>query len=148
MLRTIIDNIPEAIHATDTEGNFVFSNPSHAKMVGRVRPADVLGLHSKDILSSEQAEEVATEDSHVMQSGQMIVDEQRKTNSQGQDKWLIRTKLPMRNPKGNITGIIGISRDISTQRRSQVRLAHTESRQRALLEAMPDLVMVLANEMA
>lgn len=143
LLRTIIDNIPESIHATDTEGKFVFSNPSHAKLVGRVRPADVLGLHSSDILHEEQAVEAQEEDTHVMQSGQMIVDERHMVNSQGQDKWIIRTKLPMRNPKGHITGIIGISRDISTQRRSQVRLAHTESRQRALLEAMPDLVLVL-----
>jgi PAS domain S-box-containing protein len=146
LLRTIIDNIPEAIHATDTEGNFVFSNPSHAKMVGRVRPADVLGLQGKDVLSPELSEEATEEDAHVMQSGQMIVDERRMVNTQGQDKWLIRTKLAMRNAKGNITGVIGISRDISTQRRSQVRLAHTESRQRALLEAMPDLVMVLQRD--
>jgi PAS domain S-box-containing protein len=146
LLHTIINNIPDAIHATDEEGRYVFSNPSHAKMVGRVRPADVLGLEEAEVLSPEQAEEAIEEDVYVMQKGKMIVDERRLINSQGQDKWLIASKLPMRNAQGHIIGVIGITRDISTQRRSQARLAHTELRQRALLEAMPDLVVVLQRD--
>jgi PAS domain S-box-containing protein len=146
LLRMIIDNIPDAIHAQDADGRYIFSNPAHARLLGKARPVDVLGQRVRDILPEENAARFEADDSEVLQNGKVIQHEQLYPVLENLEKWLNSKKMPMRDAKGNITGIIGIVHDISEQRRSQEQLSSSESRHRTLLNALPDMLFVVKKD--
>jgi len=55
-------------------------------------------------------------------------------------------KIPLRNEKGNIIGIIGFAIDITEQRIAQEKLVEDEIKYRALYESSSDAVMILTPE--
>lgn len=146
LLRMIIDNIPDAIHAKDAEGKYIFSNPAHARLLGKARAVDVLGLRVGDILPADNAAQFEAEDNQVLEHGKEVQHEQLYSVLENLDKWLNIKKMPMRDTKGKITGIIGIVHDISEQRRSQEQLSSSEARHRALLNALPDMLFVVKKD--
>jgi PAS domain S-box-containing protein len=146
LLRMIIDNIPDAIHAKDADGRYIFSNPAQARLLGKARPVDVLGQRVSDILPEENAARFEADDSEVLLNGKVIQHEQLYPVLENLEKWLNSKKMPMRDAKGNITGIIGIVHDISEQRRSQEQLSSSESRHRTLLNALPDMLFVVKKD--
>src|SRR5688572_22156062 len=131
LLRLIIDNIPDAIHAKDADGKYIFSNPAHARLLGKARPVDILGMRVGDILPAENAARFEAEDNIVLQQGKEVQHEQLYPVLETLEKWLNINKMPLRDAKGKVNGIIGIVHDISEQRRSQEQLSSSESRHRA-----------------
>jgi GAF domain-containing protein len=65
-----------------------------------------------------------------LQSGQAVINrEELLVNVSGQSRWLLTSKLPLRDNEGRITGIVGIGRDITERK-------HAESQREAALEAL------------
>ena len=54
--------------------------------------------------------------------GQIINYEDHIINKEGKIRWLAVTKVPMRDKEGNITGLVGINRDITYFKESEERL--------------------------
>jgi diguanylate cyclase (GGDEF)-like protein len=57
----------------------------------------------------------------------------------GRARWVLLTKLPLRDSAGNITGLIGVSRDVTERRRTEDelrRLYEAERQRRRLAEAL------------
>lgn len=146
LLRTIIDNLPAAIHATDGDGQYIFSNPAHAKLIGEDRPSDILGRNSRDVLPSELYERLIVKDQQILDTGQAISGEEHIVLNADSGSWFNRTKLPMRDTSGNIMGIIGIANDISQRKLSQQQLENNEARHRAVLDALPDMIFTLQKD--
>ena len=46
----------------------------------------------------------------------------------GNQRWLLTTKMPLRDLQGTITGIVGINRDITEHRRAEEALRESENR--------------------
>ncbi len=59
----------------------------------------------------------------------------------GHWRWIDATYTSQAEPSGNTWIVTGVCRDITAQKRAQAQLAATESIQRALIEALPDLLV-------
>lgn len=146
MLREIMDNIPAAIHATDTDNKFVFSNRAHAELLGKSSFSNLLGMTYSDLFSEELCRRFEEQDEQIRNIGQnMIDDEVTYTGGDGK-KWLSASKIAMYDDRGRINGIIGITRDITQEKLSQQRLASNGARHRALLDALPDMMFVIRRD--
>lgn len=146
LLRDIIDALPAAIYANDKDGQYIFSNPAHAQLLGKARPADILGQGHDDVLPEETHRYFDAQGSQVLEQGQTIVNEELLYLTNDDKRWLNTTKMPMRDAKGIIRGVIGIARDVTEQKVSQQKLAMSEARHRALLGALPDLMFVVRRD--
>jgi PAS domain S-box-containing protein len=124
LLRTLIDNVPDChIFVKDAESRFVTTNAAHLKTLGAERLDEVIGKTDFAFFPRELAERYYADERKVISSGQPLVDrEEPVLDRTGKRKWLLTTKVPLRDGAGGITGLIGMSRNISELKRAEEAL--------------------------
>ena len=124
LLRTLINSLPDLVFVKDLDCRFLAVNESITRFLGAERIEDVIGKSDFDFSSDELARHFVEDDRSVMQSGEPLVGrEELVMGSDGQPMWLLTTKVPFRNSEGEVTGLIGIARDITEIKVSQQQLA-------------------------
>ena len=117
LLRTLIDHIPEYIYVKDSEGRFLTTNKAHLEVAGT---QEVLGKTVFDIFPREMAQRYTDDDRALITSERSIIDQEEPSVApDGSERWLLTTKVPLRDPKGSVAGLVGISRDITDRKRSE-----------------------------
>lgn len=118
LLRALIDHLPVLVYAKDTEGRFIMANDEVARVMGAKSVEALLGKTDADFYSPKQAEEYRTDDLRVMREGISIInkDEPRPSQS-GDTRWILTTKVPLRDGGGQIVGLVGVSKDITDRTR-------------------------------
>ncbi|MCZ7543788.1 MAG: GAF domain-containing protein [Anaerolineae bacterium] len=61
---------------------------------------------------------------------------------EGNERWVLTTKLPLRDMHGTVIGLVGVGRDITENRFAEQRLAEERNLLRALIDNLPDYVYV------
>jgi PAS domain S-box-containing protein len=128
MLRTLMDSLPDHIYAKDTEGRFIFVNVAQAQYMGVKEPAELVGKSDFDFYPSHLAERYFADEQAMVESGESLIahEEPNFDHRTGETSWTLTTKVPVRDSEGKVTGIVGISRDIT-------RLKQVESERERLL---------------
>ncbi|MGJ3237504.1 MAG: PAS domain S-box protein [Anaerolineae bacterium] len=146
MLREIIDNLPAAIYVADTQGKFIFSNLTHANSLGKTHAVELLGLHYSDMFSKADQSYLQAQDQEVIKTGRNLVIEEQRLSDDQQEHWFNVHKIPMYNTQGQIDGVLGIERDITSEKLAQQQLENSEARHRALLNTLPDMMFVVRRD--
>ncbi|MBN1874338.1 MAG: PAS domain-containing protein, partial [Anaerolineae bacterium] len=143
LLRTVIDNLPDAIYAKDLQGRKTLANRVDLDNIGAATEEDVLGKTDFELFPSDVAAHFDANDQQAIQTGQPVLDcEELLVNSQGREIWLLTSKLPLKTPEGQVVGLVGIGRDISERKRAEKMLRASETRYRELVECMSSGVAV------
>jgi len=130
-----MDNIPDVIYFKDRKGALVLVNQAHAKGLG-MKPEDIIGKTDFDFFPRDKARKMAKDDSQVIETGKAMIDKiERATRPDGVDNYVSTTKIPVRDEKGNIIGLAGITRDI-TRRMQFERLEKEKARVEKKLEVL------------
>jgi diguanylate cyclase (GGDEF)-like protein/PAS domain S-box-containing protein len=124
LLRTLIDNMPDCIFVKDKESRFVLNNAEHARALGAPEQ-ELLGKTDFDVFPRELAERYYADEQEVIHSGSALVDrEEPVVDHEGNHRWLSTTKVPLRDGGGEISGLVGISRDITDRKALEEQLRH------------------------
>jgi two-component system, sensor histidine kinase and response regulator len=116
-LLMLMEHSPDRIYFKDLQSRFVVISPSMARMFGYERVEDVLGKSDFDIFTREHAQPAFDDEQQIIRTGIPLVNkEEKETWPDGHITWASSTKVPFRDPQGNVIGTFGISRDI-TQRK-------------------------------
>lgn len=143
LLRSLIDNLPDYIYVKDTGGRYLLDNLAHRRWLGADHESEVNGRHVSDFFPPDAVEKFTTDDDRVLHSGHPLLNREELVEDRfGNKRWLATTKVPLRNSEGRITGLVGISRDITERKLSEeaLRLAnddlarHKDELQRTLTE--------------
>lgn len=119
-MRTVLNNLPDAIYAKDLECKKTFANKKDLENLGRKTEDEVIGKTDFDFFSKEVAASFFADDQSVIQSGQPILNrEEYFINENGEERWLLTSKLPHYSEGDKIVGLIGIGHDITARRRSE-----------------------------
>lgn len=138
MLRTLIDNIPDYMFVKDREGRFILSNHAHALAAGTSDPSTIIGKTAHDVFPNEMSSRFVDDDQIVLNTGLPLVNEERETiDPAGRSKWVLTTKIPLRDENEQIIGLVGISRDITERRQALQALEEREILFRAMSESSP-----------
>ncbi len=117
LLRTVIDNIPDGIYAKNIEGRKIVTNPADLRNVGLHSEEEVLGKSDFELFSRETAERFGAHDRTVIQNGIPILNhEDFLIDSNGEKRWLLTSKVPLRDKEGKIIGLVGLGRDITSRK--------------------------------
>jgi PAS domain S-box-containing protein len=120
LLRTVIDAVPDCIYTKDTEGRFLISNRANVRALGAASEAEVQGRSVLDLCPPEYAHRFTEDDQEVIRSGQPLYNrEEPFLHADGRQGTFLTTKLPLRNAAGEITGLAGISRDITERKQAE-----------------------------
>jgi PAS domain S-box-containing protein len=153
LMRSLMDNIPDAIYFKDTEGRFTRVN-RHAPYKVNAPPEDVIGKTDFDFFAEGHARAAREDERRIVSTGEPLLDkEEQELYPDGSTTWLSTTKVPVFDDSGRVAGIVGISRDITERKaaeESRIQLAR-EQAARAEAEASnrvkDEFMAVLSHEL-
>ncbi len=123
LLRTIIDLIPENVYVKDSEGRKTLANRADLEYMGVRTESEALGKTDFDFYPPEIARSFWEDDQKVLRSGQRVVDREEKiTLPGGELRWLLTSKVPLRDSDGQIIGLVGVGRDITGRKEAEEAL--------------------------
>ena len=124
LLRALLDNVPDRIYFKDTQSRFMQCSIAMARRLGLQDPGQVVGKSDFDFHPPASAKEFFADEQHIISTGVPLINKiERQTSTEGAEIWASVTKVPTRNRAGEVTGIIGISRDITDLIRTERELA-------------------------
>lgn len=143
LLRTLMQNVPDRIYFKDKESRFLRVSDAMFRSFGVRDVSDVLGRTDFDFFSAEHARKAFADEQSIIRSGGALINvEERETWPDGHETWAATTKLPLRDPSGQIIGTFGLSRDITDRKRAEDQLArYAEELRRRNEELEEDLEM-------
>jgi PAS domain S-box-containing protein len=135
MLKELINNIPDAIYTKDLAGRKTMVNLTEINYMGAKSEDEVLGKDDYDFYPKDIAEKLFVNDQSVINNGIAILNrEEYIPGENGQKRWLLSSKIPMRDKNNHITGLIGISRDITDRKFIEESLFKSEEKFRNIFE--------------
>jgi phosphoserine phosphatase RsbU/P len=121
MLRQLMDHISDNIYFMDREGRIVLISQWGAKWLGYDSPDQLIGKTDFDLFTEEHAAAAFADEQRIIQTGEPVIGiEEKETWPDGRVTWVSTTKMPLRDDNGNITGIFGISRDITAHKEREI----------------------------
>ena len=120
VLRTLIDNLPDAVYVKDNACRKVLANLADVHNMGRTAEAEILGKNDFDLFPADVAAAFFADDRSVIETGRPVLNrEEYFTDANGQKSWLLTSKLPLMNDKGETVGLVGIGRDVNVQKHAE-----------------------------
>ena len=105
-------------------------------------PGQAIGKTDFDFFTEEHARQAFDDEQRIMRTGAPLVGfEEKETWPDGHVTWVSTTKVPLRDASGKITGLVGISRDITEHKRMEAALAEQAEIYRALFSTAFDGVI-------
>lgn len=137
LLRTIIDNIPINIYVKDKQSRKTLANKQEWTYVGAKNEAEVLGRSDYDLFPNASASVSVAEDLEVLSGKPIIARETLNVKTDGSERWFLVSKVPLRDESGTITGLVGVSIDITERKRLSTQLEKILDEVRELYNKAP-----------
>ncbi len=144
LLEVLLTGLPDAVFIKDKAGCFLLANQVIAQWLG-CTPASLRGRHDFDYYPAEFVAAYRKDEEAILSTGMPLINkEEVLRTTDGRELFLLTTKLPYKNPSGEIVGIIGICRNVTLRKEYdvQMKLAHAE------IESLRAEVDPLRNEVA
>lgn len=114
LLEQLFDLISDAaFFVKDRNGCYLSVNQSLVTRHGLHNKTEAIGKTPKEICQGDFGVVPTNQDQTVLKTGRPLIDHlECQWHLPHQPVWCLTTKLPIRNMKGDVIGIIGVSRDI------------------------------------
>ena len=123
LLRTIIDHLPSRIFVKDETSRFLINNLAHLRLLGVSRQEDARGRTTLDFFPNERGSQAMADDRQVLETGNPIISQEKSDfGPEGKNHWSLTTKVPLRDLRNNIIGLVGISLDITALKQTEHEL--------------------------
>lgn len=143
-LRSIYDGAANGIFVVDVlpGGEFRFAgfNPAYERLIGR-RSEDVRGKSPIQVLPPPTAAAVSAKYARCVRVGTTMTYEEW-----GGENWWLTTLTPLRDAQSQIYRLIGTSINITERKQAEEALREIEAKNRALLDAIPDLMFSISRD--
>lgn len=150
LLKTIIDTVPVRLFWKDNNLRYLGCNPAFARDGGVSCSEDLIGKDDFQLGWIEQAEAYRKDDMAVMNSGvPKLSYEEPQTTPDGKIIWLRTSKVPLRDGRNEIIGMLGAYQDITKEKntRDSMLLATTiyQSSNEAIMVADENNLIIQVN---
>jgi diguanylate cyclase (GGDEF)-like protein/PAS domain S-box-containing protein len=116
-VQSLIDAVPDNLWVKDPQSRFVIANAATARRLGHAAPQELIGKSDLELCPPETAHKYLADERDVIETGRPMIDsEEYVLAPDGGKVWIATTKVPLRNARGEIVGVIGVSRDVTARR--------------------------------
>jgi len=123
LLRTLIDSLPMNVFVKDLDSRKILVNKSELDFLGLKHESEALGKTDFDFLNKNNAQIGREEDIMVMENGiPMLKKETTNIKKDGTRTSFLTSKIPLKGANGKITGLVGLSMDISDLKKKEEEL--------------------------
>lgn len=146
LLRSVVENVPIRVFWKDIELRYLGCNKAFAHDAGMSFPEELIGMDDFQMGWSKQADLYRADDKHVMDSNKPKLGyEEPQSTPDGHTIWLRSSKVPLHDAKGKVIGMLGIYDDITERKKVEETLQLVSSRNEALLDSIPAIIMEVDN---
>lgn len=147
MLRAVLASVPDLIYVKDRKSHFLLANQGTADIMGAASGSELVGQSDFDYYDSEVAAGFYQDEQQIMATGQPLVSQdQHIEGPKGQMRYILTTKVPLRDANAEIVGIIGIGRDVTAMKETEGELKR--ARENLHYRATHDSLTALLNREA
>ena len=142
LLKSLFDSIPDLIFYKDLNGVYQGGNPAFSRFTQR-NADELIGKTDHELFGRDVAKRFQADDRKMLESLQPIHFEEWVTYPDGKRVLLDTLKTPYRGPNGELLGVLGVSRDITLRKQTEISLSHSNSLLLATLESTADGILVV-----
>lgn len=125
-MRSLVQAIPDNVWTKDSDGAYVSCNKGLEHFFGE-KEGHILGRTDFDLFEEGLARSFRESDQKVIKTREMAVANVEVTSpATGETGLFETTKVPLFDSSGEVTGVLGVSRDITEKVRLQDQLAHAQ----------------------
>lgn len=148
MLALVMDSIPQAIFWKDRHSVYIGCNRRFLNNAGKKTVDEIVGKTDYDLpWTKEEADFYREVDQRVMANNTAeynIVQPQHRAD--GSFTWVSVSKIPLHDSEERVIGVLCTYEDITEQKHAEDALFKSEVRNRALLNAIPDMMFRISRE--
>ena len=134
ILEGILNTIPVRVFWKNKDLTYLGCNTPFAQDAGFEKAGDIIGKDDYAMGWREQAELYRADDRAVIESGNAkLMIEEPQTTPAGDTIYILTSKMPLRDARGDGIGVLGTYLDITDRKFSEEKLRESEERYRALL---------------
>ena len=124
-LQTILDSVPALIFYKNREHRLVRVNEAHARCYGL--PKEQMEGKTDAELGSPYASRYIADDLKVMTTGKPLHNLIEQIYTPAETRWIQTEKVPFRDMRGNVIGVIGLAIDITERLQAEEKLREKEN---------------------
>jgi PAS domain S-box-containing protein len=146
ILRTLVHSLPDPIYVKDAQSRFLLANDACCALMGTNRH-DILGKTDFDFFSSDIARSFFEDERSLVASGEAMLNRQeRAAYPDGTEAFLLTSKVPLRDANGEVVGLMGMGRDITSRVRAEDELRQARESAEAATRAKSEFLANMSHE--
>jgi diguanylate cyclase (GGDEF)-like protein/PAS domain S-box-containing protein len=139
LVRTAFAQAPDYLFVKDRQSRFVAVNNLVATHHGYGTPDELRGRTDFDIASAHRARELFDSEQELIRTGGVILDREELIDPDADPpRWVLTSKVAVRNVDGEVIGLAGASRNISERKALEKALLEGRDQLDLVLTAMSD----------
>ncbi len=149
-LSNIMDSVPASIFWKDMNGRYLGANKQFLNDIGHKTLEDLMGKNDYELnWGDDEAKNYIEDDKEVLKNGtSKLLFEESHTYKDGRIIYLITSKVPLRNTKNQLVGILGSYINITEKKNTQLELDKKEKMlaQQSKMAAMGEMLENIAHQ--
>ncbi len=143
-LQSILENIQSVVYVKDPENRYQYVNHAFEKLSGK-HSDDIIGHKSQEVFQGKQGRLFYKNTVKVIKKRSVITEEEYCINSNGENVIFLATRVPI-TADGKITGICGISTDITHLKQMERDIIKAEKTAEAASRSKSDFLANMSHE--
>jgi diguanylate cyclase (GGDEF)-like protein/PAS domain S-box-containing protein len=125
LFRALMETTPDATYFKDRQSRLLRVSRKMARDLGFSDPAQLVGKTDIDLFGEAFGKATRLDDLKVIETGRPIIGviESRQLDN-GRTNWTLTSKLPLQDESGDVIGLLGMTREISETRETELALQH------------------------
>ncbi len=120
LLQALMDHIPDSIYFKDRDLRFTRVNRASSALLGLATPEEAVGKDDTQFFTPEYAQRTREQEERIIETGEPLLDFIEEDCLQGgRTRWVSTTQVPILDTSGQVTGLVGISRDVTERKRAE-----------------------------
>jgi two-component system, sensor histidine kinase and response regulator len=144
-LASLIEHMQLYVIRKDRDGVFTYASPSFCQLLNR-SPDEVVGQRDAMFYPTELVAKYRQDDLRVMEQREVIDTIEVNPHPDGSRSYVQVLKAPDVDGTGQVVGVQAVFWDVTIRQRSEAELRRSETRKRALFDAVGDGILLVDGE--
>ncbi|MFA7256520.1 MAG: response regulator [Kiritimatiellales bacterium] len=145
-IRAIFDNIEDQFYYKDRQSRVLGGNKAWVKVRGAASIDELVGKTDIDLHPAPLGQQLFDNEQRQMATGEVTRIRERHARKDGQIEYMESVKCPMKNDRGEVIGLAGISRDITKQVENEKVLIEAQQEAEAANKAKSAFLAMMSHE--
>jgi PAS domain S-box-containing protein len=137
LVQAVNDNTAELIFMKDRAGRLTYVNAATLRIIGMTQEQAVGSVDRENFTIPAEHAAIAENDRIVAETGRPLQVDEVYTDREGREHIFLTTKSPVRDERGEVTGVIGVALEITERRRHEKELEESRKTLFELVERCP-----------